>query len=74
VIVDSSDVGVRKPNPAIFAIALDRLGGVAPSAAVFLDDAPGNVAGAQAAGLHAILVEDVAGALVELDALLADRR
>lgn len=73
VIVDSSDVGVRKPNPAIFAIALERLGGIAPDAAVFLDDAPGNVEGARRAGLHAILVTDVATALGELDALLGDR-
>jgi epoxide hydrolase-like predicted phosphatase len=71
VVVDSSDVGVRKPNPAIFAIALERLGGVAPSAAVFLDDAPGNVAGARIAGLQAVLVEDTTAALAELDALLA---
>jgi epoxide hydrolase-like predicted phosphatase len=74
VVVDSSEVGVRKPNPAIYRIALDRLDIDDATRVVFLDDAPGNVAGAQAAGLHAILVEDVAGALVELDALLADRR
>jgi epoxide hydrolase-like predicted phosphatase len=71
VVVDSSAVGVRKPNPAIFAVALEQLGGVDPSAAVFLDDAPGNVAGAQVAGLHAILVEDVDAALAELDRVLA---
>jgi epoxide hydrolase-like predicted phosphatase len=72
VIVDSSAVGMRKPNPAIFLHALDLLGGVEPEASVFLDDAPGNVAGAQRAGLHAILVdaEDPAPALAELDALL----
>ena len=71
VVVDSSDVGVRKPDPAIFAVALERLGGVAPSAAVFLDDAPGNVDGARRAGLHAILVADQTEALTELDQLLA---
>lgn len=70
VVVDSCEVGLRKPNPAIFGIALDRLGGIAPEAAVFLDDAEGNVAGARAAGLHAIFVEDVAAALSELDDLL----
>jgi len=70
-VVDSSEVGVRKPNPAIFAIALDRLGGVDPADAVFLDDAPGNVAGARAAGLHAILVDDQAVALAALDELLS---
>jgi epoxide hydrolase-like predicted phosphatase len=70
-VIDSSAVGVRKPDPAIFAIALEQLGGVPPSAAVFLDDAPGNVEGARRAGLQAILVEDVDTALAELDALLA---
>ena len=71
VVVDSSEVGARKPNPSIFAIALERLGGLTPNRAVFLDDAPGNVAGARAAGLHAILVEDPADALTELDRFLA---
>ena len=71
VIVDSSEVGMRKPNPAIFLRALELLGGVAPEAAVFLDDAPGNVVGARKAGLHAIHVETPDQALAELDALLA---
>ena len=72
VIVDSSEVGMRKPNPAIYLHALDLLGGVAPERAVFLDDAPGNVAGARRAGLNAILVDaaEPSGALAELDALL----
>jgi epoxide hydrolase-like predicted phosphatase len=71
VIVDSSSVGVRKPDPAIFLLALEQLGGVAPSSAVFLDDAPGNVDGARRAGLQAILVEDVDTALAQLDEVLA---
>ena len=72
VIVDSSEVGMRKPNPAIFLHTLELLG-VAPEHAVFLDDAPGNIAGARAAGVHGILVDaaDPGTALVELDALLA---
>ena len=70
-VIDSSAVGVRKPDPAIFRLALEQLGGVEPASAVFLDDAPGNVDGARKAGLHAILVSDVDDALAELDALLA---
>jgi epoxide hydrolase-like predicted phosphatase len=71
VIIDSSEVGMRKPNPAIFLHALELLG-TPPERAVFLDDAAGNVAGAQAAGLHGILVDaaDPIPALDELDALL----
>jgi epoxide hydrolase-like predicted phosphatase len=71
VIVDSSEVGMRKPNPAIFLHALELLG-VAPQDAVFLDDAPGNVAGAISAGLHGILVDaaDPVPALEELDVFL----
>jgi epoxide hydrolase-like predicted phosphatase len=57
VVVDSCEEGIRKPDPRIFEIALERLGGVAPGRAVFLDDAPGNVAAARALGLHAIQVD-----------------
>jgi putative hydrolase of the HAD superfamily len=70
-VVDSSSVGIRKPNPAIFRHALDVLGGISPDEAVFLDDAEGNVEGARKAGLHAIHVVDADDALLELDALLA---
>ena len=70
VVVDSSEVGMRKPNPAIYHHALALLGDVPPEQAVFLDDSPGNVVGAQRAGLHAILVEDPATAVAELDELL----
>jgi putative hydrolase of the HAD superfamily len=72
VIIDSSAVGLRKPDPAIFHLALDQLGGIAPERAVFLDDAPGNIAAARALGIHAILVEDdPAAALAELEVVLA---
>jgi epoxide hydrolase-like predicted phosphatase len=70
VVVDSCEVGMRKPNPAIYHHTLDLLGGVPPSQAVFLDDAPTNVEGARRAGLAAILVDDPDRALAELDALL----
>ncbi|HEY3064672.1 MAG TPA: HAD family hydrolase [Methylomirabilota bacterium] len=59
VIVDSTDVGVCKPDPAIFRVALERLG-VSPADAVFVgDSAPRDMAGARAAGLaHVWLVAD----------------
>ena len=72
VVIDSSAVGVRKPNPAIYHLALSELGDVEPERAVFLDDHEGNIAGARAVGLHAILVgPDPQPALDELDRILA---
>lgn len=72
VVIDSSEVGLRKPDPRIFALALDALGGIDPSRSVFLDDYPGNVVAARAVGMHAILVEaDHLPAIARLDALLA---
>jgi putative hydrolase of the HAD superfamily len=71
VVVDSSAVGMRKPNPAIFLHTLSLLGGLAPGRAVFLDDVEGNLVGARQVGLHTILVaDDPTPALAELDALL----
>ena len=71
IVVDSSSVGMRKPDPAIFVHTLDLLGGVAPERAVFLDDVEGNLVGARLAGLRTILVDDPpAPALAELDLLL----
>lgn len=72
-VVDSSEVGLRKPDPRIFELALERLGRVEPRRAVFLDDYAGNVEAARRVGLHGILVgEDYAPALEELRALLGD--
>ncbi len=69
-VVDSSEVGMRKPNPLIYRLALDRLGGIDPKRAIMLDDFPGNCGGARGVGMTAILVEDPATAVDELMALL----
>lgn len=52
-VVDSSAVGLRKPDPAIYRLACERLG-VAPEAALFIDDHHGNVVGARAIGMGAV--------------------
>ncbi len=71
-VVDSSREGVRKPDPAIFRRALQRLGDVPPGRAVFLDDFEGNLRSAQSIGLRTVLVgEDIHRAIAELDAHLA---
>jgi len=70
-VVDSCEEGVRKPDPAIFHTALDRLGVDDPGRAVFLDDFEGNLVAARAIGMHGILVgPDPGPALAELVALL----
>lgn len=71
-VIDSSSVGVRKPDPRIFQLALDELDGVAAQHTVFLDDYPANVAAARALGMQAILVDtDLDRVIGELDGLLA---
>jgi len=69
VVVDSCDVGLRKPDPAIYRLTCERLG-VAPEAAVFLDDTRRHVESARQLGLQAILVHDPWDAIAELDAIL----
>ena len=49
----SCQTGVRKPEPAAFQIALDRLG-VAPGEVVFVDDSQTNVDAAAALGMRAV--------------------
>ena len=71
-VVDSSSVGVRKPDPRIFQLALQQLEDVPPERAVFLDDYQANVDAARALGLNAITVgADLAAVIRELDELLA---
>ncbi len=56
-VVDSHRVGVEKPNPKIFAIALERMG-VGPENAIYVGDVPAvDVAGARAADLTPVLVD-----------------
>jgi epoxide hydrolase-like predicted phosphatase len=70
-IVDSSEVGVRKPDPAIYELALERLGGLVPESAIFLDDLPANVEVAKRLGMRGIVVEpDPGPALDELRSLV----
>lgn len=52
-VVISSDVGLGKPDPRIFALALERFG-VAAGDCLFIDDVAANVAGAQQAGIAAV--------------------
>ncbi len=56
-VVDSGEVGVEKPDPRIFELALARAG-VAPAEAVYIGDFYSiDVKGATAAGLRAVLLD-----------------
>lgn len=56
-IVDSGIEGIEKPDPAIFRIALGRLGAAAAET-VYVGDLPSvDLAGARAAGLAGILID-----------------
>ncbi len=56
-VVISGEVGMRKPNPDIFAHALDLLD-VRPERVVFVDDAEPNTDGASRLGMHTVLHTD----------------
>jgi putative hydrolase of the HAD superfamily len=68
-VVQSSVEGVRKPDPRIYEIVLERLGEPAPGVA-FLDDIGANLKPARALGMTTIKVDDPAEALAELAAVL----
>jgi putative hydrolase of the HAD superfamily len=73
VVVDSSEVGMRKPDPHVYELTCERLG-VAPDVSVFVDDNIDNVAAANRLGMEVVLFgDDPWAALAELDAIL-DRR
>ena len=56
-VLDSSVVGVSKPDPTIFQLALDSLG-VEPADAIHVGDTPAaDVVGARAAGVTPVLVD-----------------
>ena len=65
VVVESSVEGIRKPDPAIYRLACERLS-VDPARCVFLDDLGINLKPARAMGMHTIKVLDVDQAIAEL--------
>jgi epoxide hydrolase-like predicted phosphatase len=70
-LVISSEVGMVKPDPRIFHLALEKLG-VQPTDAVFIDDMVANVDAARQQGIAAIQFLDTKQTLANLQELLAD--
>jgi putative hydrolase of the HAD superfamily len=71
-LLDAASLGARKPDPAAYAAATDRLG-MPPADVVFADDLEENIRGAEAAGLSAVLfdIADPAGSAARVRAALA---
>jgi putative hydrolase of the HAD superfamily len=69
VVVESSVVGLHKPDPRIYELTCRQLD-IAPAEAVFLDDIGRNLKAARALGMTTIKVEDPEVALEELGRIL----
>jgi len=67
--IESSIVGLRKPDPRIYELACEQLD-VTPSSTVFLDDLGVNLKPARAMGMTTIKVADPGVALAELETAL----
>ena len=70
-VVDSAFVGLRKPDPAIYSLTLERLGGVSPERCVFVDDLDVNCDAARALGMAAVRFETAEQAIPEIESALA---
>ena len=72
VVIESSKIGVRKPEARFFELTCTRLG-ITASQAVYLDDLGSNLKPARTMGMHTIKVEDPAVAINALESVLAMR-
>lgn len=67
-LIESSKVGLRKPDPRIYEMMCEELS-VSPDACIYLDDLGVNLKPARAMGMQTIKVESGAQAIAELEAL-----
>jgi epoxide hydrolase-like predicted phosphatase len=68
-VVISGEVGFRKPDPAIFRVALDLLG-VTAERCIFVDDEPAHLTAAAALGMVTVLHHRSETTIAELERLL----
>ena len=69
IVVISGEVGIRKPDPAIFDLAARRLG-VPANQCLFIDDLDKNIIAAEEAGMTGILHRDTRETIAEMSELL----
>jgi len=68
-VVISGDVGIRKPEPRIYELALDAIG-LPAEEIVFVDDLPGNLKPARALGMATVHHRTASETVPELERLL----
>ncbi len=68
-VIISAEEGIAKPDERLYQLAAKRLG-IEPGEVAFIDDLTENVAGAQAAGMQALLHETNAQTIAWLNQLL----
>jgi putative hydrolase of the HAD superfamily len=72
VVVDSAFVGMRKPEPGIYELTVERLGdGLRPRDCLFVDDFEHNCEAARKLGMTAVRFEDADQAIPQLESALA---
>jgi epoxide hydrolase-like predicted phosphatase len=73
IVVDSAFVGMRKPEPEIYQLTIERLGGgLRPQQCLFVDDIELNSEAARALGMTAVRFEHAEQAIPELESALAE--
>ena len=70
-VVDSAFVGMRKPDPEIYLLTVERMGGLEPQECVFLDDMAINCDAARALGMMAVRFETNEQSISEVRAAFA---
>jgi len=71
-IVYSHEVGLRKPDPAIYELAASRLG-VRPEEIIFVDDIEANVEAARTAGWHALVHVTTPATIREVERIIEEQ-
>ena len=69
-VVDSAFVGMRKPDPRIYELTLERLDGITAAECLFVDDTEVNCDAAAALGMRSVLFRDTAQAMAEIRSAL----
>jgi putative hydrolase of the HAD superfamily len=69
-VVDSAFVGMRKPNPEIYELTIERLAGPGPEQCLFIDDIEANVETARSLGMSAVHYREPEQAIAETRQLL----